>query len=93
MTSRGDLTEKLSYAFDVYDIDQNGYIDLNELKSILLAMFSLMRWKKDEERCHSLAQLCMKNLDTDGNSQISKEEFISGLLNNYNLRILLSPFS
>jgi Ca2+-binding EF-hand superfamily protein len=93
LTSRGDLTEKLSYAFDVYDIDQNGYIDLNELNAILLAMFSLMKWKKDEARCHSLAQMCMKKLDTDGDSQISKDEFISGLLNNYNLRVLLSPFS
>jgi len=93
MTSRGDQREKLSYAFDLYDLDESGYLDINELNTIIFAMFDMLNTEKDRAHSYSLAQLCMKQLDKDGNGQISKDEFVTGLLENYSMRILMSPYN
>lgn len=93
MTSRGDQKAKLGYAFDLYDLDQNGFIDVDELNSIIYAMFGMLGTEKNKDHSYSLAQLCLKQLDVSGDGKISKEEFVSGLLKNYSIRILMSPFN
>lgn len=93
LTSRGDQRSKLAYAFDLYDLDNNGYIDLKELDSIIYAMFSMLGTDKDKRHSLALAQLCMKQLDKSGDGLLSKQEFINGLLENYSIRILMSPFN
>ena len=42
LTSRGDLSNKLNYAFDLYDTDGNGSLTSAEIKSILHAMLDLL---------------------------------------------------
>lgn len=42
LTSRGDLKKKLEYAFELYDADNNGYLDPNEIKTVLTGMFDLL---------------------------------------------------
>jgi Ca2+-binding EF-hand superfamily protein len=42
LTSRGDTKNKLEYVFTLYDLDNNGYIEKNEIKPVLLAMFTLL---------------------------------------------------
>ena len=93
MTSRGDQRSKLSYAFDLYDMDSNGFIDVDELSMIIFAMFSMLGTEKSKEQSLSLAQMCLNQLDKSGDGKISKQEFISGLLENYSIRILMSPFN
>ena len=93
MTSRGDQREKLSYTFDLYDQDNSGFIDVQELNSIIYAMFGMLGTDRDKEHSLALAQLCLKQLDKSGDGTISKEEFVSGLLENYSIRILMSPFN
>lgn len=93
MTSRGDQKEKLSYAFDLYDLDNSGNIDVDELNLIIYAMFGMLGTDKDKSHSLNLAQLCLKQLDKSGDGKISKEEFIGGLLENYSIRILMSPFN
>ena len=39
MTSRGDPNIKLEYAFEVYDTNNTGYLDKNEIEQVVTAMF------------------------------------------------------
>ncbi len=63
----------------------------NETSEQLVA--DMLNTEKDRAHSYSLAQLCMKQLDKDGNGQISKDEFVAGLLENYSMRILMSPYN
>ncbi len=47
LTSRGDLKKKLEYAFALYDIDKNGYLDFNELEYVLKGMLDLLGIRLD----------------------------------------------
>ena len=38
----GDPQQKLEYAFEVYDSDNNNSLDRNELRGVLTAMFDLL---------------------------------------------------
>ena len=42
LTSRGNVKEKLEYVFNLYDIDGNGYIEKDEIKPVLLGMYTLL---------------------------------------------------
>jgi len=93
LTSRGDQRQKLDYAFTVYDADHNGYLDQNELNAVLTGMLDLLGADKRNHNSRSLAQECARELDVSHDGRISKDEFINGLLKNYSLRALMSPFN
>ena len=42
LTSRGDQKQKLEYAFELYDVDDNGYLDKKEVSEALEAMLDLL---------------------------------------------------
>ena len=42
LTTRGDMRKKLEYAFDIYDIDRNGFLDKKEVSQLLVAMIDLL---------------------------------------------------
>ena len=58
----------LEEAFDYFDTDKTGYIEMNELASILSG--------SENEEIETL----FKELDEDRDNKISKEEFIQYLL-------------
>lgn len=69
---KGDKEQKLRFAFNIYDIDRDGYISNGELFQVLKMMVgeNLEDWQ--------LQQLVDKTiiiLDTDGDGKISFEEF------------------
>jgi Ca2+-binding EF-hand superfamily protein len=59
---------KLKAAFEEFDMDGNGYIDLKELKSILLM---------DDDMDDYVINKIIKQVDQDGDGHISYEEFKS----------------
>jgi len=63
--------EKIKMAFELYDKDGNGVIDLKELTSLLKVMFLA----ESEAMVHSKAESIMRQADRDGNGEISKREF------------------
>jgi len=63
--------EKIKIAFELYDEDGNGVIDIKELTSLLKVMFLA----ENEGMVHSKAQAIMRQADSDGNGEISKREF------------------
>ncbi|RNA31685.1 Neuronal calcium sensor 2 [Brachionus plicatilis] len=93
LTSRGDPKKKLEYAFELYDADNNGTLDMNEVRSVLVGMLDLLGADKRATNVSQLTEECCSQLDKSGDGKISKEEFIEGLLKNYSLRALMSPFN
>lgn len=93
MTSKGDLNRKLEYAFDLYDADRNGYLDRSEVREVVTGMLDLLGADKKGQNAAQLAEECIRQLDTSKDGKVTKAEFISGLLKNYSLRALMSPFN
>jgi serine/threonine-protein phosphatase 2B regulatory subunit len=61
---------KIQFAFSVYDLDGSGYIDSSELRKIICA--TNMSTDKQIER---KVEWLMRQCDTDGDGNISFEEF------------------
>ena len=93
MTTRGDLKTKLEYAFNLYDADNSGYLDGEELREVIYGMLDLLGADKKSSDVSILAEQCMRELDTSNDGRVSKAEFIEGLSKNYSMRALLSPFN
>eukprot|EP01027_Heterolobosea_sp_BB2_P009494 GEZU01013981.1.p1 GENE.GEZU01013981.1~~GEZU01013981.1.p1 ORF type:complete len:107 (+),score=9.89 GEZU01013981.1:101-421(+) len=62
-----DQQEQIAQAFEICDADASGSIDLSELKGVLAAL--------GENTTDEQAKELMTEIDTDGNGQISFEEF------------------
>jgi Ca2+-binding EF-hand superfamily protein len=93
LTSEGDPADKLAYAFEIYDSDNNGFLTPNEIKDGVTAMLDLLGADKKGYNINQLATECVNVLDSSKDGRVTKEEFINGLLKNYNLRVLMSPFN
>jgi len=93
LTSKGDLNRKLEYAFDLYDADRNGYLDKNEVREVVIGMLDLLGADKKGQNSAHLADECIRQLDASRDGKVTKAEFINGLLKNYSLRALMSPFN
>lgn len=91
VTTNGEMEDKLGVAFEVYDLDNTELVDLEELKTVLPAMVDLLG-ANDDVTIEEMAQDAMKKLDLSYEYQISREEFVKGLMKNYGLRQLLNPF-
>ena len=80
ITSRGNTTEKLEWAFSLYDPNGNGYISHAEALEIITALYKMK--KKEEDSDHSTAEETVerifRELDRDLDGNISKQEFIEG---------------
>ena len=93
MTSRGEPEEKLDYAFDLYDIDENCTLNKSELREVLNGMLDMLGADRKGHSAEELANECLAQLDESGDGTVTKEEFINGLLESYSLRSLMSPFN
>ncbi len=89
MTNRSEPRRKLKYAFDLYDADNSGYLDHQELIAVIYGMFDLLGANHKGNNSQDLAKECMIQLDKSKDGKISREEFVNGLLENYSLRAYL----
>lgn len=92
LTTEGDPADKLAYAFEIYDANDDGTLSSNEIRQGLVAMLDLIG-NKHCINIHALTQECMSKLDFNQDNRISKDEFVTGLMGNYNLRVIMSPFN
>ena len=94
MTSRGDPHEKLEYAFDLYDVDETGTLDRSELRNVIVGMLDMLgAEKRGIGHAEDLANNCLEKLDDSSDGTITKEEFVEGLLEDYSMRAVMSPFN
>ena len=86
-TARGTLTQKLEWAFKVYDINGDGFITRNEMLEIYLAVHKMIG---DQKLCleeaskpiEALVDDIIRRLDKDLDGKLSLEEFVEGSKNN-----------
>ena len=73
VTTKGTVDQKLEYAFDLYDLDNNGYLDREEVFDVIYSMLDLFQTTKMERECaENLAKESFNELDTSKDELISK---------------------
>lgn len=77
INTRGTLEQKLTWAFNAYDLDGNGYISRSEMLEIVTA-FLKMKTPKDGESAETLTDKIFLKMDNNADGKITKTEFIDG---------------
>ncbi len=77
----------------MYDADNSGYLDSNELNAGIYGMLDLLGADRKGHNSKELAKECMSQLDSTRDGKVSKDEFVNGLMTNFSLRALMSPFN
>ena len=81
---RGDLDEKLDFAFDMYDLDGNGFIERVELVQVISDMQGCMTALKIKlsYTAADYADYVFDQLDTNRDGALNREEFHTGMKRN-----------
>lgn len=89
--SKGQLEERLSWTFNLYDLDNNGHIDKKELKKMFEVLFTMLNIDKKDERYNveKRAGEVIKKFDISGDKKLSHDEFVQGVKNDEPLKKLL----
>ena len=79
---KGSKDDRLRWIFSLYDTDDSGTIDLEELTSVLKLVESMKSSEKTEIEKQEIARVkakkMMERLDSDGNAELDFEEFRQG---------------
>lgn len=82
ITSRGSLEEKLVWAFQLYDLNNDGKISYDEMLAIVSAIYkmigSMVQLNEDEATPELRVQKIFQLMDKDQNGEISLDEFREG---------------
>jgi len=82
VTSRGNLEEKLVWAFQLYDINNDGRITYDEMMSIVEAIYkmvgSMVKLPEDEDTPEKRVNKIFASMDKDKDGQLTFDEFREG---------------
>jgi Ca2+-binding EF-hand superfamily protein len=90
LTTSGELRTKIQLTFELYDTDKDGYLDKEEVNTIVKALMTMLGNEDDSQE--AMAEIQFLLLDRNNDGKISMDEFVDGLTMNNNLRLLMSPF-
>lgn len=80
--SKGKIDDKLSAAFNVYDINANGFISREEMLEIIESIYKLVEhiteFSEDEATPEMRVTKFMELMDKNQDGQLSLKEFIKG---------------
>ncbi|XP_040577434.1 frequenin-2 [Lepeophtheirus salmonis] len=81
VTSRGNLDEKLHWAFRLYDVDNDGYITRQEMYNIVDAIYQMVGQQpvnEDENTPQKRVEKIFDQMDKNGDDKLTIEEFKEG---------------
>ena len=82
ISSRGDIKEKLTLAFSIYDLNNDQAVTKDEMLKIDRALYALDGNLVDSQETEDLSKqrvdAIFNQMDTDHDDTLSREEFING---------------
>ncbi|KAK2466131.1 hypothetical protein APHAL10511_001773 [Amanita phalloides] len=82
ITSRGRLEEKLKWAFQLYDIDKDGFITYDEMLQIVQSIYKMtgemVNLPPDEDTPQKRVDKIFRNMDKNSDARLTFEEFAEG---------------
>jgi len=82
ITSRGNLDEKLHWAFRLYDVDNDGYITRQEMYNIVEAIYQMVGQQQssaeDENTPQKRVEKIFDQMDKNHDDKLTLEEFKEG---------------
>jgi len=90
--SKGTPDENLEQIFRIFDVNNDGTISKKELRRLVKDLHSLMGKEDnpDQETDKTLADMAFKEMDVDGDSKISKDEFVRACQGNEKISSMLA---
>ncbi|CAF3636287.1 unnamed protein product [Rotaria sp. Silwood1] len=91
-TSGGDLDDRLSFSFDLYDSSKDEYIDQEEFTKMITVMYKLNGVTVDDGNNNpkTRAATIIASLGIGEGNKLSKQEFIDGCKNDPFIHLLLA---
>ncbi|KAI8825164.1 calcium-binding protein NCS-1 [Fimicolochytrium jonesii] len=82
VTSRGRIDEKLVWSFQLYDINNDGYITRDEMYQIVEAIYkmvgNMVKLPEDEDTADKRVEKIFTLMDSNGDGKLDMEEFREG---------------
>ncbi|KAK4468702.1 hypothetical protein MN116_007882 [Schistosoma mekongi] len=83
VTNRGDLSQKLRWAFTMYDLDNDGYISRQDLVEVLTAIYAMIgsavEFSESDSTPEKRTEKIFQLMDSDRDNRLSLDEFINGV--------------
>ena len=81
--------DKLDWIFTAFDKDGGGTIDVDEIRDIVVGLFKMAGIEEEEELLIACITDIKKAVDSDGDGEITKEEFVKNALKSRFLKNML----